>query len=101
MADTIPIPTSDEAQRIAMNQVARRHKEMTLSTGQKLAVVILRLNPAVTPANYAALGSAIDAIAGIDGVSLLIDGQTPVSIPAGTELRLVADIYLRIEPIPE
>lgn len=98
---TIPIATADQAQQIAMNQYARRHNAVVLPLGQKLAAVLLQLNPAVTPANYAALGAAINAIAGIDGISLLIDGQTPASIPAGTQLVLHVDAQLRIDPTPE
>lgn len=99
MAVTIPIPTADQAQQLAVNQSARRHSMVELPLGQKLAAVLLRLNPAVTPANYAAIGAAIDAITGIDGVSLLVDGQTPASIPEGTSLFLHMDVQLRIDDV--
>ncbi len=68
---------------------------------KKLACVLLQLADAVTPANYAAIGAAIDAIAGIDGVSLVVDGQTPAMIPANTQLRLCVDVQLRIDDIPQ
>ena len=98
MAVTIPIPSDDTAQQIAMNRRAKQHASKVLPLNQKLAAVLLELNPAVTPSDYGSLGTQIKAIAGIDGVTLLIDGQTPSSIPAGTELRLHTDVHLRIDP---
>lgn len=101
MAQTIPIPTADQAQKIAVNKTAKRHSSVVVPVDQKLAVVLLHLNPAVTPADYPALGTAINAVTGITGVNLLIDGQTPATIPADHELRVIFDAQLRIEPLPE
>ena len=101
MAVTIPIPTAEEAQVTAVNKSAKRHASQVVDTGQKLAMVLLKLHPDVTQADYSTLGAAINGITGITGLHLLIDGQTPASIPADTELRVVTDVHLRIEPIPE
>ena len=100
MAATIPIPTDDEAQQIAVNKSAKRHASVAVPVGTKMAVCLLKLNAAVTPENYAVLGAAITDITGITGVNLLIDGQTPATIPADTELRLVVDAQLRINDVP-
>ena len=97
MAVTIPIPTADEAQAVAVNRGAKRHASTEVAVDQKIAIVMLDLHEAVTSADYATLGSAINGVTGITGVKLLIDGQTPATIPAGTELRVVVDAQLRIE----
>ena len=101
MAVTIPIPSDDSAQQIAMNRRAKQHSSTVVPTSQKMAAVLLRLNPAVTPGDYGSLGTQIKAIPGIDNINLLIDGQTPASIPAGTEMRLHIDAHLRINPTGE
>ena len=97
---TIPIPDADLEQRVAMNTRAKRHNTVVLPLGQKLAAVVLRLGVGVSQSDYPAMAAAIKGIAGIQDVDLLIDGITPASIPAGTELRLVADVQLRIEDLP-
>lgn len=104
---TLNVPSADEQQKMVYNQQVRASNQVAAPLGKKLACVLLQLNDAVMPANYAAIGAAIDAIQGIDKVDLLIDtfglpdGKTPVVIPAGTQLRLCVDVQLRIDNIPQ
>ena len=55
----------------------------TLLDSTKYAVALIQLGPAVTPANYAALKSAIEAVPGIDLITLLADHPNPLASPDG------------------
>ena len=98
--NTIVIPSADDQLRMALNQRARAGNFVLVDAEQKVAVVALKLAPAVTQADYPALKTAIEAIAGIQSVELLVDGQAPATIPAGDELRLYVEAHLRSHPIP-
>lgn len=98
---TISEPSAAEQQVVLYNTRMRRSNIETLTPSGKYAIVLLKLAPAVTPANYAAIGQAINAITGIQGVTLLIDGQAPASIPEGKQLNMVVDAHLRIDAAPE
>lgn len=98
---TLTVPTVNEQQKLVYNRKVRKGNSVELPLGEKLACVVLQLAPAVTQADYPALATAIKAITGIQDVNLLVDGQTPVSIPVDTKLMLVADIQLRIDDLPE
>ncbi len=98
---TISEPSTDDQQVDLYNTRMRRANMKALTPGRKYAVVLLKLAAGVNqPGDYAALGAAIAAITGISGVTLLIDGQAPASIPAGKQLDLVVDAHLRIDDAP-
>ena len=96
---TLAVPSVDEQQKLAYNRKVKAAGTVVLPLGQKLASVVLQLSPAVTKADYPALKAAIEAVAGIQEVALLVDGITPDSIPENTELVLVGEVHLRIEDI--
>jgi hypothetical protein len=91
---TLTEPDADEQQCLVYNRKMRVSNSAELPLDKKLACVILQLNGVVVPDDYPALGAAIKAIPGIQDVYLLIDGQTPASIPEDTVLTLVAEVQL-------
>jgi len=91
------VPSADEQQKLVYNRSVRANNSVELPLGKKLAVVVLQLAPSVERSDYAVLGAAIKGITGIQGVDLVVDGQTPASIPPNTTLRLVAEVQLRID----
>ncbi len=99
--NTIAEPSADQIQQMVYNKSMRKGGMVRLPIGQKLAVVAISLAPAVTQADYPALKMVMEAISGIQAVSLLVDGRTPDSIPENTELRLYVDAHLRIDNLPE
>ena len=99
---TIVEPTIADQQVDLYNTRMRRSNVETLVVGRKYAVCLIRLATAVNqPADYPALKAAIEAIAGVNEVTLLIDGQAPANIPTGKQLRLVVEAHLRIDNAPE
>lgn len=98
---TLTVPSADEQQKLVYNRKVRQGNSVELPLDKKLACVVLRLSPVVTQADYPTLAAAITDIAGIQDVDLLVDGQTPASIPDGTKLVLVADVQLRIDDLSE
>lgn len=94
MANTITIPSNDVMIVGAVNRYAKASGQTVLNAGQKFACVTLKLAPAVTSADYAALAAAINAITGIQGVDLLVDGQVGDPIPAGHGARILIDAAL-------
>jgi hypothetical protein len=95
---TITEPSADAQQVRLYNTTMRRSNQEGIATGQKFAVCLVKLAAAVNqPDDYAALKTAIEAVTGVQEISLLIDGQCPASIPVGGELRAVVDGHLRIE----
>lgn len=97
MVQTISIPDANEQLQIACNKRARGSFNTVLPENQKHACVLLRLAPAVTPANYPALKTAVEAIPGIQSVELMMDGHIPASLPEDTEIRLYVDGQWRLE----
>jgi len=98
---SITEPTADTQQVNMYNRAMRRSNVKVLSLDQKYAVCLISLAPAVNqPGDYAALRAAIEAITGIQEIELLIDGQTPSSIPVDKELRMVCEAHLRIDDAP-
>ena len=100
---TITEPTADQQQERIYNTRMKRSNVVVLTTDTKYAMVLLKLNSAVEqPDDYATLKTAVEAVTGIVGVSLLIDTHgTPAVIPEGKELRLVAEAHIRIDDAPE
>lgn len=97
----LTVPSADEQQKLVYNRKVRASNTVELPLGKKLAVVVLQLSPAVTRDDYPAIGAALAGVAGIQDVNLVVDGETPVSIPEGTVLSLVAEVQLRIDDAPE
>ena len=98
---SLPTFSADEQQKIIVNRKMRMGNSVELPLNKKLACVVLQLNDVVVPDDYPALATAIKAISGIQDVDLLVDGQTPASIPDGTKLMLCAEVQLRIDDLPE
>lgn len=97
----ITIPSVDEQLAIAINSKAKAHESIAIGADQKFACIFIPLAPAVTSANYSALKTSIEAVTGIQvGVRLLIDGQTPLTISEGRDLRLKLSAQIRMDPIP-
>ena len=99
--NTITEPSADEKQKLVYNRKMRRSNTVEIDPSQKLTVCLLKLAPAVTQSDYPTLKTAIEAVAGIQSISLLVDGQAPASIPADTDLRIVVDAQMRIDNTPE
>ncbi len=64
----------------------------------KYAMVLLKLNPAVTPADYADLRTSIIGITGVQDVTLLIDHQTKATVQADHKQVLEASAKLKLLP---
>ena len=67
---------------------------------EQYGAILVELNAAVTQANYAAIGAAVNAVQGIDGVSLLIDGKTPANTPTDATYELWAKAWLAVKDNP-
>lgn len=96
----LTMPTTDEQQRIIRNRT-REGNRVEMPTGQKFADVVLWLAPAVTEADFPALGAAIKAIPGIQNVTLMVHGEADDTIPENTKLMLCTELMLRIDNLPE
>ena len=95
---------SEEQQQLHLyNTRMKRSNIVVLEPATKYALVLITLAAGVTqPDDYAALKTAIEAVTGIQAVTLLIDTHgTPATIPAGKQLRMVAEAHIRIDDIPE
>jgi len=100
----IPVPSADEQLVSAVNKKSTQHENVEVPPGQKLAIVILPLAPAVGRADYPALKEAVQSIQGIEqGVTLLLDGMTPASIPEhkGMLLKVTGKLIIYDIPVPE
>ena len=103
---TITEPSAADQQRQIYSRM-RGVNITSLETDRKYAVVLLHLAPGVTqpaddPQNndYAALKAGLEELTGIDSAELLVDGHAPASIPAGDQLRLIAEVYLNLNTPP-
>lgn len=99
---TIAEPTADQQMQAMYNRAMRATAPARVMTpDQKYAVCLIELGPVVDqPGDYAALKTAIEAVPGIQEISLLIDGQCPASVPGDTELRLYVSAHTRLDNTP-
>ena len=103
MASEVPLtiaePSADQQQKDMYNSRRMvRGRRGPIDLDQKWAVCLLKLHPAVKqPGDYAALRTAIEAVAGIAEISLLVDGQAPSSIAADHRVQVATEVQMRIE----
>jgi len=103
---TISEPTAEDITKLVFAKRKRGNNTQDLLDDTKYAIVLLRLHDTVTPGDYPALGAAVTAVPGIQGLNLLFDHQTrpAAEIPANHTqvLHARADITLRDDtPEPE
>lgn len=97
-----PLPTAEEAMIIAVNKTSKNTKTIVVPDDQKLAIVVLPLQPAVEPADFPVLKTAIEGLTGIQvGVTMVVHGTTRESVAEGKEQILVTDVHLRTRDEPE
>lgn len=101
MAKTISEPDLDAQLVDVYNRTMRTAERVKLNPDLKYAVVLLKLNKNVDAADYPALETAIEGIAGIRKCSIIIDHLTRVNLPADHELWAIIEAHIRIDPIPE
>ena len=101
MTDTLAEPTTDEQIIKMYNSGMVRAKTLDLATDQLYALCLIKLNNSVVPGDYPALKAAIEAITGVQEISLVIDHHTRATLPADRELKAVVEINLRLQPVPE
>jgi len=100
MAETIIDLTAEQALRLAYDKRMRMHKRVELTVDQLYALTLLTLNNAVQPTDYPTLGTAIEAVTGVQNINLLVDHHTLASLPADTKLVADISIDLNIVDIP-
>lgn len=95
---TITDLTADELTKLAFAKRMRANAQATdLVDGTRYAVVLVELHPTVTPGDYGTLRTNLEAVAGVQDVSLLIDHVTRAAVPANHTqvLKVRADVTLR------
>ncbi len=97
MARTLSEPTADEQLLDIYNRGMRIADRIVLETDQKYALCLLKLASAVQSTDYPALKAAIEAITGIQEISLVVDHQTRSTLPTDTQLVAILELNLRIE----
>jgi len=99
--NTISDLSADEITKLEFRKGLRSSNNVELKNDTQYAVVILELGAAVTPDDYAALGTAIKAITGITDVELVIDHKTRASVPTDhTQVAHIStDIQLRDDTV--
>lgn len=100
MAETITEPTADQQVIDLYNRGMTRATAVLLDVNQLYAVCLIKLNNAVKPTDYAAIGAAIRAVTGVMDIQLLMDHKTRAAIPADHQLRCIVEANLRIDPLP-
>lgn len=101
---TISDLSADDLTKLVFAKRLKRTANADLADGTKYAVVLMKLAGAVTPADYPTLKTNIEAVVGIQEVSLLIDHQTRASVPENHTqvLSVTANVKLRDDtPKPE
>jgi hypothetical protein len=97
MAKTLTEPTANQIVLDTYNRGMVAVDKLDLSVDQLYALCLIKLNNAVVPADYPALKAAIEAITGIQQISLVIDHHTRTTVPTDTKLVAVLEINLRLE----
>ena len=97
MTTTLTEPTADNQTLNMYNKGMAAVDKRDLDTDQLYALCLLKLNNSVVPGDYPTLKTAIEAIAGIMDIQLVIDHHTRATVPTDTKLVAVMEINLRIE----
>jgi len=97
MAKTLAEPTADAQLLDVYNRGMRIADRIVLETDQKYALCLIKLAAAVQPGDYPALKTAIEAITGVQEISLVVDHQTRATLPTDTQLVAILELNLRIE----
>ncbi len=101
MTVTIPDFTPDQLLRKGFgNLMARTAPAVDLDLDQLYAVVLVKLNASVTPADYPALKTAIEAVVGVQEIDLLVDRKTRATLPPDTKLTANVTVRLNIVDVP-
>ena len=100
MHQTITIPSAANQLQIACNSKARANGSVALDESQKYACILVKFAPAITQANYPALKTAIESVAGIQSISLLVDGQVPADVGENQQAVLHLSAHMRINDMP-
>lgn len=93
MTETLNEPTADQLLVNLYNTRMKKRSEVDLIPGKKYGICRVRLAASVNqPADYPVLKASLEALAGIQQVVLLIDGQCPVNVAAGRQLDLICEV---------
>ncbi len=68
---------------------------LPLELDTRYAVCLLRLHSTVDPSDYAAHKTAIEAVAGVQEITLAVDHKTDATVPSGKALTAVIDAKIR------
>lgn len=98
MAITLTEPTADQTVINTYNRGMVATDKLDLAVDQLYALCLIKLNNTVVPGDYPALKAAIEAIAGVQEISLVIDHRTRATVPTDTKIVAVLEINLRLEP---
>jgi len=101
MTKTLLEPTADQQIERIYNTGMAVSEQKVLEADTKYALCLLKLHSSVTPDQYPALKAAIEAVSGVQEISLVIDHQTRATVPDGKQLKVVMEFNLRLDPIPE
>ena len=104
MVATLIEPTADAKQVAMYNRGMHAADKIDLVPGAKYALCLLKLHSAAVPSDYGTLKTAIEAISGVQNISLVVDNQdasgnvqTAATVPDGKKLVAVVEINMRIE----
>lgn len=98
MTITLNEPSADQQKINTYNRGMRSADKIPLETDQLYALCLLKLNNTVVPADYPTLKSAIEAVTGVQNISLIVDHHTTATVPSGMQLDAVVEINLRLDP---
>ena len=101
MAETIAELTDEQKLRLAYAKRMRVHQSVELTVDQLYALCLLSLNNAVQPTDYPALKTAVETVAGVQEINLVVDHHTLASLPADTKLVASITIDLNIVDVPQ
>jgi len=97
---TITIPNAADQLQVACNKLAKANGSVELDESQKYACILVRFAPAVTQADYPALKTAVEAVTGIQGINLLVDGRVPTDVGENQQAVLFVSAHMRINDVP-
>ena len=97
MTTTLLEPSSDQIVINAYNRGMKAVGTQDLAVDQLYALCLIKLNNTVVPGDYPALKAAIEAISGVQEITLVIDHHTRATIPTDTKIVSVMEINLRLE----
>ena len=87
--------TVEETDQEEYDRFMRQSESIALEPDTLYAVALVRLHSTVDPSDYPTLKTAIEAVASVQEITLVVDHHTDAAVPEGRALKVIIDAQIK------